>query len=354
MREFVYIGRPAHVVFGAGTLARVPEQVSALEARRALVLSTPGRAPQARTLAEQLGDLAAGVFSGAAMHNPVEVTEKALALVRRERIDCLVALGGGSTIGLGKALAVRTDLPQVAVPTTYAGSEMTDILGETKDGEKTTRRAPAILPERVVYDVELTLSLPPVLSVVSGLNAMAHAVEALYAPEANPIMDLMAEEGLRAFARSLPRIVEDGADREARADALCGAWLCGTCLGTASMALHHKLCHTLGGTYDLPHAETHAILLPHATAYNAPAAPAAMRRIARALEGEDAVAALGAFVQRLGAPQALRDLGMPEAGIDAAVTAALRNPYQNPRALEAAPLRELIRRAWAGQSAGPL
>src|SRR6185312_3310989 len=196
-----------------------------------------------------------GVFTEATMHTPVEVTERAMQAVRDNGADCTVALGGGSTTGLGEAIALRTDLPQVVIPTTYAGSEATPILGETKDGLKTTQRSMKVLPEVILYDVDLTLTLPVGLSVTSGMNAIAHAVEALYAQDANPITSLMAEEAIRALARALPVIVADPCNVEARSDALYGAWLCGVCLGTVGMALHHKLCHTLGGTFDLPHAE---------------------------------------------------------------------------------------------------
>jgi alcohol dehydrogenase class IV len=182
-------------------------------------------------------------------------------------------VGGGSTTGLGKAIALATGLDQIVVPTTYAGSEMTPILGQTERGVKTTQRSPAILPEVVIYDVDLTLTLPPALTATSGLNAIAHAVEALYAQDRNPIVSLMAEEGIAALARSLPVLVDAASDLAARSDALYGAWLCGACLGAVGMALHHKLCHTLGGSFDLPHAETHAVVLPHAVAYNSAAAP---------------------------------------------------------------------------------
>src|SRR5262249_49398149 len=161
----------------------------------------------------------------------------------------------------------RTDLPQIVVPTTYAGSEMTPILGETAGGAKTTQKTLKVLPEVVIYDVELTLSLPVAISGVSGMNAIAHAIEALYAQDANPVIELMALEGIRALAGALPRIAEAPKDVEARSDALYGAWLCGVCLGSVGMALHHKLCHTLGGSFGLPHAETHTVVLPHATRY---------------------------------------------------------------------------------------
>ena len=345
---FVYTGRPARVVFGPGTLAQAGAELERLRVTRALVLCTPHQEAQAAALAHQLGARAAGVFAGAVMHTPFAVTEEALAALRALGADGVVSLGGGSTIGLGKALAVRTGVAQLAIPTTYAGSEMTPVLGETADGVKTTRQGPDILPEAVIYDVELTLGLPAALSGTSGINAIAHAVEALYAQAANPIVSLMAEEGIAALARALPAVVDDPRALGPRTDALYGAWLCGTCLGAVGMALHHKLCHTLGGTFGLPHAETHTAVLPHATAYNAPAAPAAMARIARALGAADAALGLYELAGRVGAKRALADLGMPAAGIDRAIDLTLATPYPNPRPLERAALHDLLSRAYAG------
>jgi alcohol dehydrogenase class IV len=352
MREFVYTGHPARVLFGDGALAKLPAEVERLGLKRALVLATSQQGPSAEMTAAALNEKAAGVFAEAAMHTPVDITERAMARVHELGVDGLVAVGGGSTIGLGKAIALRTGLPQIVAPTTYAGSEMTPILGETMDGVKTTQVSLEVLPETVIYDVGLTLTLPARLSATSGLNAMAHAVEALYAREANPITAMMAEEGLRVFASALPRIVTEPADSEARSDALFGAWLCGTCLGTVGMALHHKLCHTLGGTFDLPHSDTHAIVLPYAVAYNAPAAPQAMSRISRALGVKDAVLGLRELALRIGAPKALRDIGMPEQGIDRAAELALSNPYWNPRPLQRNSIRQLIADAWAGAPPG--
>jgi len=349
MREFVYEALPTRVIFGTGTVAGLKEEVKRLGIARALVLATPEQERQANDIAARLGELAAGVFAGAAMHTPVDVTEKALAAALDRRADGLVASGGGSTTGLGKAIALRTNLPQVVVPTTYAGSEMTPILGETEGGVKTTQRTRKVLPEVVIYDVDLTLSLPPELSATSGMNAIAHAVEALYARDRNPVISLMAEEGIAALARSLPRIVADGRDREARADALYGAWLCAICLGSVGMALHHKLCHTLGGSFDLPHAQTHTVVLPHAAAYNAPAVPEAMARVARAIGVADAARGLFDLSGRLGAKRALKDFGMPEDGIDRAADLAVENPYWNPRPIERDAIRRLIGRAWAGE-----
>jgi maleylacetate reductase len=348
VQPFIYDGLPCRVIFGDGTLAKLSEEIDRLGAKRALVLSTPEQASAAKELADTLSARAAGVFTGAAMHTPTDVTEKAMQEVSASNADCTVALGGGSTIGLGKAIALRTDLPQIAVPTTYAGSEMTPILGETAGGKKTTQRTLKVLPETVIYDVSLTLSLPAKLSVTSGMNSVAHAVEALYAENRNPIISMMAEECVRAFARALPKIVRDPKDREARSDALYGAWLGGACLGAVGMALHHKLCHVLGGSFDLPHAETHTVILPHALAYNAPAAKDAAERIARALGARNPALGLHELAQKLGAPLALRDLGMLKEGIERAADIAMQSPYWNPRPLERGAIRDLIARAWQG------
>ena len=347
MERFVYTPHPARVIFGFGTLRELPAEIERLGLRRVLVLSTPQQEGEGRATATAIG--AAAVFAGATMHTPVAVTDEAMALVASARIDGLVAVGGGSTTGLAKAIALRTDLPQIVAPTTYAGSEMTPILGETRDGVKVTQKSPKILPEVVIYDVELTLSLPPKVSAVSGMNAIAHAVEALYAQDRNPIISLMAADGIRALATALPRIVDDPADRDARSEALYGAWLCGTCLGAVGMALHHKLCHTLGGSFDLPHAETHTAVLPHAVAYNAPAAPAAMAAVAGALGTENAARGLYDLARRLGATLDLRTLGMPQQGIERAADSAMANPYWNPRSLDRDAIRDLLARAFAGE-----
>jgi maleylacetate reductase len=348
VEPFVYEGRPQRIVFGPGRLAETPEVLKALGASRALVLSTPEQKDTGERVATILGPLRAAFFPGAVMHTPVEVTERAVAIYEEHGADCVVSVGGGSTTGLGKAIALRTDTPQLVIPTTYAGSEVTNLLGETAGRKKRTQRSPKILPEAVIYDVELTLSLPPRLSATSGLNAMAHAVEALYAKDRNPITSWMAEEGIRAFAASLQRIVAEPVDRDARTRALYGAWLCGMCLANTTIALHHKLCHVLGGTFDLPHAETHAIVLPHATAYNAPAAPEAMHRIARALDAADAAAGLYALAQSLKIPLALKDIGMPEDGIERVLDLALKDRYWNPRPLQTEAIRALLMRAYAG------
>lgn len=351
MERFVYQGTPSRVVFEWGALERLPDELSALGAHRALILSTPEQQPLAERVREVLGERAAGVCAQAVMHVPVEVARAARETAAELGADCCIAIGGGSTIGLGKAIALESSLPILAVPTTYAGSEMTPIFGLTEGRLKRTGRDARVLPRTVLYDPSLTLSLPPGISAASGVNAMAHAVEALYAEDANPVISLMAEESIRALGEALPAIVRAPDDREMRSRALYGAWLAGTCLGAVGMALHHKLCHTLGGTFNLPHAQTHAAMLPHTAHYNHAAAPAALERVARALGGREAAEAgalLFALNQSLGIPLALEAIGMPEQGLDEAADLACKNPYANPRPIEREAIRALLQRAWRG------
>ena len=351
IQSFDYRGSPARILFAPGAIGRTAEVIDALGCARALVLSTPGRAKaDAEALAARLGGKAAGVFAEAAMHTPIEVTERALDAMRAAGADCTVALGGGSTTGLGKAIADRLDTAQIAIPTTYAGSEATPILGQTEKGEKTTVSSPAILPEAVIYDPELTLGLPYPVTVASAFNAMAHAAEGLYARDRNPVSSLMAAEGLRALVRALPALREAPRDLPARSDALLGAWLCGTVLAATGMALHHKLCHVLGGSFGLPHAETHAVVLPHAVAYNEAAAADELQPLAEALGGGRPGAALQAFALDVGAPTSLEALGMAEADLQRAADLATRNPYWNPREVTRDGVRALLDAAWRGDT----
>ena len=352
MKAFVYQGLPSRVVFGAGSLASLPAEMDALKAQRALVLCTPEQRESGERVAALLGARSAGIFDRAVMHVPIETAREAREEARRQGADCAVAIGGGSTTGLGKAIALDSGLPILAIPTTYAGSEMTPIYGITEAGLKKTGKDLRVLPRTVIYDPELSMSLPVGLSVTSGINAIAHAAEGLYSVEGNPVIDLMAEEGIAALGRALPRICANPSDAEARSDALYGAWLCGIVLGTVGMALHHKLCHTLGGSFNLPHAETHTIVLPHALAYNAAAAPLAMERIRRALGGQHAPQAAYDLARANGAPVALKDIGMKADDLDKACDIALSNQYPNPRPLEREAIRRLLQDAFEGVRPG--
>lgn len=347
--EFSARSAAVRVRFGAGVRRAVAEEIDLLGARRALILTTPQQAALADEFAGYCGDRAVGRFTGATMHTPVDVSEEATALARSLQADVIVAVGGGSTTGLGKAIALRTDLPQIVVPTTYAGSEATGILGQTENGVKTTLTSPKVQPEVILYDAELVASLPVGMTVTSALNAMAHAAEGLYARDRSPISSLMAVEGLRAFRDSLPRVMAAPSDPAARGETLYGAWLCGTVLGQVGMALHHKLCHTLGGSFDLPHAETHAVILAHAIAFNEAAVPDLLAPVAD-LFGETPGLGLWHFAQMAGAPMALRDLGLKEADLDRAADLATANPYWNPRPVTRDGVRRLLQAAWAGDA----
>jgi|SRR5687768_9631983 alcohol dehydrogenase class IV len=347
MHNFTYIGLPMRVVFGAGSAGELAAEVERLGAKRVLLLCTPGRAGMARSLADRLP--LAGVFDQAVMHTPLELVEQARRQATAAKADCCVVVGGGSTIGFAKAIAITSGLPIVAVPTTYSGSEMTTIWGVSEGRAKKTGRDAKVLPKAVIYDPQLTLGLPPAVSAASGMNAMAHCVEALYAHDGNPIISLMAEEGIHALSAALPKINVNAEDLEARTDALYGAWLAGCTIGTTSVALHHKLCHVLGG-FGLPHAETHAIVLPHAVRYNNDAAPEAMGRIRKALGGvSEASAGLYDLQKRLGLPLRLSDIGMQEADLERAAHMAAEAPYPNPRKVEYEPVLKLLRDAYEGR-----
>lgn len=353
MRAFTYDALPVRVVFGAGTLAQLPDEVARLGLSRILVLSTPGQNALGRRAADLLGNAAAGLHPHAKMHVPADVAAAAVAEARATHADGVVVVGGGSAVGLGKIVARDLGLPVVAVPTTYAGSEMTPIWGLTENGVKTTARDPRVLPRSVIYDPELTCGLPPAVSATSGMNAMAHAVEALYAPDANPITSTMAEQSIAALARGLPRVIAEPTDIDARADALYGAWLAGVTLGTVTVGLHHKLCHTLGGSFDLPHADVHTVVLPFAATYNAAAAPAAMTRVAAALGTDDAPGGLYDLAHNLGAPTSLAALGMKKSDLDRAADLAVAKPYPNPATITRDGIRALLDAAFNGRRPPP-
>ena len=347
--SFIYQSSPSRVVFGAGSLARVPEEIDRLGGKRALIVTTAGRRKLAEELAARLASKAAGIFDRAVMHVPVETAEAGRAEAARLDADSYVAVGGGSATGLAKAIALITGRPILAVPTTYSGSEMTPIWGLTEGGIKKNARDARALPKTVVYDPALTTSLPPALSATSGMNAIAHCVEALYAQDANPVISLVAEEGIRAMAKGLAGVLQHPDDQEARALALYAAWLGGVCLGATTTALHHKLCHVLGGAFDLPHSETHTVLLPHATAYSAGAAPEAMDRIAQALGSKSAAQGLYDLEASLGTPLSLKAIGMKRDGLDHAVELATGNPFYNPRPISREGVRALLEDAFEGR-----
>ncbi|AKS31442.1 maleylacetate reductase [Mycolicibacterium goodii] len=348
IHEFVHESRPARVVFAPGARNLIDREVTRLGIRRLIVVSTPGQSGLAAAVTAPLGQRVAAVHPHAAMHVPRAIADAAVTQARRVDADGCLAVGGGSAIGLAKALARETGIPIVAVPTTYAGSEMTTVWGVTDGRRKSTGRDDRVLPAVVVYDPELTVAVPPATSVASGFNAIAHSAEALYAPDCSPVTALVAAESVRALAGALPRVVADPEDLDARSEALYGAWLAGVALGATTMSLHHQLCHILGGTFDLPHAETHTAVLPHVLALNLSAAPHARNALQRALDADDPAARLFELAGGLGAEMALKNLGMPETGSAAVGQQVLAAPYHNPVRITETELHHLLGNAFAG------
>ena len=345
-RAFVCDLAAARVLFGRGKISSLPEEVGRLGGRRAMIVAAPEAARRARAGVEAMNGRVAGIFGEVTAHVPRAAAERAAAARREWRADCCVAIGGGSAVGTGKAVALAEGVPLLAVPTTFAGSEMTPVWGMTSDGVKRTGRDEKVRPRAVIYDPDLLDGLPDSIAGPSGINAVAHCVEALYAEDANPVASLLAEEGIRALAGGLRGMRKSPRARE---EALYGAWLAGFALGAVGMALHHKICHALGGGFNLPHAETHAAVLPHAALYNRAAAPAAMAKIAAALGEEDAPAGLFNLARAAGAPAGLKDIGMREADLPRAAELALKNPYYNPAPLERGRLEKLLRDAFHGK-----
>ncbi|WP_417614933.1 maleylacetate reductase [Oceanisphaera sp.] len=345
--DFTYSTQPTRTLFGAGKIQRVGPELRALGKHRALIICTPSYQAMADTLKETLGDLGAGVFAQATVHTPIEVTEGALTVLANSKADGIIALGGGSAIGLSKALAYRTGLLQLILPTTYSGSEATQILGQTEHGIKTTVQDPAILPEVVIYDPELTLDLPVDLSITSAMNAMAHALEAMYAQNAHPLTALMATEAIRQLREALPILHHTPQDLAARSQALYGAWLAGTLLGNLGMSLHHKLCHVLGGLFNLPHAATHTILLPHTIGYNQQYASTQLRP-ACTLFGEHLGTGLYDYAASLKAPLALKVFGLTQSDLEHAATQAVAKPYWNPGPINRDVILQILQNAWEG------
>lgn len=350
MTEFTWNGVRSRVVFAPGSINRVPAELERLGVCRVMVVSTPGRAKLTERIAGLAGDAVVARFDRAVVHVPESLAIDARLAAERSSADCLLAIGGGAAIGVAKAVALTSDLPVIAVPTTYSGSEMTPVWGVTANGTKQTGRNVSVQPRIVIYDPLLTMELPARVAAMSGLNAIAHCVEALYAPDSNPVTSLLAAEGIRVLSHALPGVAQMPPELDTRERAMMGAWLAGTALGTVQMGLHHQLCHILGGSFDLPHAETHAVMLPFTSAYNRDAASAAMQLTARALSATDAPEALLILATRLCAPQSLREIGMHAADIDRAADLAVEKQYPNPQPLTHEGVRALLTAAFEGDT----
>ena len=361
--DFAHDTLAQRVLFGAGKAREhIAAEVGRLGAERVMFIASERELPLAEPLLE--GTNVALLWQEVRQHVPMENVHRARAAAADAGIDVIVSVGGGSTVGLAKALVLGEgqEHPIIAVPTTYAGSEATPVWGITEESTKTTGMDVRVLPTSVIYDSDLTVSLPVGLSVASGLNGLAHCVDSLWAPKADPINIALGLEGARALAAGLPKIVADSSSRDGRDEALYGAYLAGLSFASAGSGLHHKICHVLGGTFDLPHAETHAIVLPYVLAFNAPGVPALARRLAYALgitadsdsKGPAAaVEALQVLREKLDAPRALADVGFTEAGIPEAVRRVLAVvPASNPVPVTEENLTALLRAALVGDAPG--
>lgn len=349
--DFSYDAIPGRVVFGAGTRHALCDELDAVGAARVLLVASGHEDDLADEIAEIGGDRVVGRFADVVQHVPVAKASEAVEMTRSFDVDTVVTLGGGSATGFGKAIALECDVTTIAIPTTYAGSEMTTIWGLTDGDHKQTGKDPRVKPDVVIYDPELTLSLPPRIAGPSGMNALAHSVEALYGPGANPVISAMAIESIAALNTGLPKVTSEPDDIGGRTDVLYGAYLAGVALATGGTALHHKTCHVLGGMFNLNHGDMNAVVLGHALAYNAPAIPELMVRIGSAL-GVDATEAPGALFDlaaAIGAPTSLEAIGMPADGLDEAARRAVTEAAANVRPPEEAGIRQMLDDAFHGR-----
>lgn len=347
MEAFEYDALPGRVVFGAGSRARVDDECARLGARRVMLVTSGSATAAGDDVAARLGARVALRWSEVAEHVPVELAQRARSAARAAEVDAVVCIGGGSAVGLAKAIVLEVDAPILAVPTTYAGSEMTDLYGLT-DGHKHTGRDRRVRPQVVVYDPDLTVGLPVATSVASAANALAHCVEGLYGPGANPVTSLAAVEGVRVLTSAIARLAEAPRDGGVRADLLYGAYLAGSVIATVGVGIHHRTCHVLGGSYGLPHATSNAVVLPHAIAFNAPAIPEALARIADAMGSRDPAGSIYDLLAGVGLPVSLRDLGLPESVLDDAAVRVVADTPANPRVLDVASVRAMLDAAWRG------
>jgi len=347
--SFVHEFAPQRVVFGRGRVAELGDEVERLGVRRVLLISQNSTMTAAAAARRQLGERVVAHIEDARPHAPAGDVARAREVAVNAGADCILAIGGGTATGLAKGTILKVAASLIVVPTTYAGSEVTSIYGVTERGRKKTGRDPRVVPRVVVYDPELTTGLTPQVTGASGMNAIAHCVEALYSKDPGPLVSLMATEAIRSLARSLPRCAVSPRDDEARSVALYGAYLAGMVLSSAGMAIHHRICHVLGGTYDLPHAQVNAIVLPHAVAFNATAATEAVGRVAQALDQEQAAVALFDLARSMGVSMALAELGLDASALAEVAAIVVESDFYNPRPASRSDVESILEAAYEGR-----
>lgn len=340
---------PGRIVFADGAIGGLGEELDRLQARRVMVIAAGRDGHLADVAGQALGHREHKVWTEVRRHVPTEVASRAVAAAGEHNVDALLAIGGGSAIGLGKAVAVSSGLPLVCVPTTYSGSEMTPIYGLTTGSDKKTARDIKALPKVVVYDPALVTTLPASVVGPSAMNALAHCAEALWAPQTDPISDAVALEGARRLQRHL-RAAYAGPDAGARGQVLIASCMAGLVVGTVGTSLHHGLCHLLGGLFDTPHADTHAIMLPYVIDYLRPAVPLAVERLSAAISAPPGELAdtIWSLARAVGTPHGLREIGVTEAQVNQAAEAALAKGLTSPRTLDRAGLHRVLDNAWRG------
>ena len=346
----VYNATPPRILFGSGSVSQIDAEVQRLGAHRALIISTPGRSRLADSIAPMLGKNFAGVLSEAISQVPIELAIRGRKQVAELGADCLIAVGGGASIGLAKGVALELGIPVIAIPTTYSGSEMTGFCGITIHGIKRMHTSLNMLARTVIYDPELTLELPCEVSAASAMNALAHCIDAAVVNTCSPIIAQAAYEGARVIMNSIGRVAKYPADIEARTEALYGAYLSGAAL-TGGFALQHGLAHVLGGSFNVSHGLSHALVLPHVTAFHAQHFPHMMEPVAHAMGVP--VSQLGIAVFELlvqtGLPTGLSQVGFIRADLDRAADITIETDNgQTPIRLTRAMVRNLLEATYLG------
>jgi maleylacetate reductase len=344
---FDYDALAGRVIFGAGRRLEVADEVRRLGASRVLLIADPHDEERLDDFRALLGELCVASFTDIVQHVPRAKASAATSLAREFSIDATVSLGGGSATGFSKAVALELGTPQLCVPTTYAGSELTPIWGISEGGEKRTGRDLRALPATVIYDPELTLGLPVEIAGPSAMNALAHAAEGLYALGTNPVTATIALEAVRVLSVHVPLMCAAPKDLEERSYVLYGAYLAGATLAVAGTDLHHRTNHVLGGLFNLDHGQMNAVVLPYALAFNKPAISEPYVRLSGALGG-DAATAVFDLARRINAPRSLAEIGMPEDGVEQAVPLIVAASVKNVRPLDERQAREFLQAAFDG------
>lgn len=345
---FNYSPVPSKVVFGENAALKLKDEISALGGARVMIACSKGMRGRIEHVIEALGDMCVALYDGAEPHCPEAVAMAAIDLFKEKKCDIIVAVGGGSTIGIGKAIALRTDAPLIVVPTTPCGSESTPIYGMLIGNTKKTGRDAKVIARTSIYDPALTTSMSAHHTATIGMNSLAHCVEALYGQSASPISDLYAAEGIKALTKGLRGSLADGNDLAARSQVLYGGMLSGYCVTLAGIAIHHKLCHVLGGHHGIPHGESNSVILPYAVAYNETAAPKAMEKIMAAMGTDSASGGIYDFATEMKVPKSLKELGMKESDLDIAAEETVRTTPYSPKPAQVKSVREMLQQAYEG------